>query len=112
MIHISITYNDQQEIQEVELFGHAGYAEYGQDIVCAAVSSQVISVEHSLEQLLHIQPELEVDEQEGGYLRMALPILANDSLKHDAQLLLNHLRYALSTIAEHYPEFVKIHIKK
>ena len=39
--------------------GHAGYAEEGQDIICAAVSALVINTVNSLEQLTgdHIQAE-------------------------------------------------------
>ena len=48
MITIKITRNSQKLIKQVEMSGHAGYADPGYDIVCSAVSSQIISVENSI----------------------------------------------------------------
>lgn len=107
MIEINI-FKEDQAVRQIVMTGHAGYAEYGEDIVCAAVSSQVISVENSLEALLNIQSQVEVDEENGGYLNLRFPNIQDESLNQQAQLLLQHLEFALSTISEQYPEFVKI----
>ena len=45
--------------------GHAGYAEEGQDIVCAAVSALIITTVNSLEKFTEDQLEAEADE---GYV--------------------------------------------
>ena len=45
--------------------GHAGYAEEGQDIVCAAVSALIITTVNSLEEFTEEQIEAEADE---GYV--------------------------------------------
>ena len=45
--------------------GHAGYAEEGQDIVCAAVSALIITTVNSLEKFTEEQLEAEADE---GYV--------------------------------------------
>ena len=42
--------------------GHAGYAEEGQDIVCAAVSALIITTVNSLEEFTEEQIEAEADE--------------------------------------------------
>ena len=42
MIKVSVTKKNQQ-IQEVSIQGHAMYDDFGKDIVCAAVSSCVIT---------------------------------------------------------------------
>lgn len=107
MIEIHI-YKEDQDVRQIVMTGHAEYAEYGQDIVCAAVSSQVISVENSLEALLNIHSQVEVDEEQGGYLNLRFPIIQEALLNQKAQLLLTHLEFALTTIAEQYPKFVKI----
>lgn len=108
MIRIDI-FHESGAIRGMEITGHADYAEYGQDIVCAAVSSQVTSVENSLERLLGIQCDLEVNEKDGGYLKMMLPDISDTRLHQDAQLLLRHLAYAYAVLEENYPEY--IHIK-
>ncbi len=45
--------------------GHAGYAEEGQDIVCAAVSALIINTVNSLENLQMIRFEVQEDD---GYV--------------------------------------------
>lgn len=42
MIKVKVDYNNNY-IKEVKITGHAGYDEYGKDIVCASVSSIVIT---------------------------------------------------------------------
>ena len=45
--------------------GHAEYAEYGKDIVCAALSALVINTLNSLEQLCNLPIHPETDEKSG-----------------------------------------------
>lgn len=108
MINIKLTLDSHKDISEIEMTGHAGYADSGYDIVCAAVSSQVISVENSIEQLLQVHVNAQVNEVEGGYLKMVIPTIHNKQKKHDVHLLLQHLMFALEVLAENYPEFIKI----
>lgn len=108
MIKITVYKDAEDAIQQLKMIGHAEFADAGYDIVCAAVSSQVISVENSLQQLLNIAVETIVDEVEGGYLQLKMPIITQKQLKSDSQLLLNHLVFALQVLAENYPEFIKI----
>ena len=48
MIKIKIK-KDSEKIKEVEIKGHALYDNYGKDIVCAAVSSIVITTVNAIE---------------------------------------------------------------
>lgn len=107
MIRITI-YSREDDIEEINLTGHAGFADHGFDIVCAAVSSQVISIENSLQHLLGIEVKTEVNEIEGGFLHLTLPEQLPKDVKQDAQLLLRHLDFALEVLAENYPEFIQI----
>lgn len=108
MIHIQVFRDNLSQIQSVEVSGHAGYAEPGEDIVCAAVSAQVISIENSLTRLLNLDMTTEVDEEAGGYLKLTLPKITSKQITHDAQLLLKHLEFALEVLSENYPEYVQI----
>lgn len=107
MIKVEFTRN-KDAFSSVLLTGHAEYAEYGSDIVCAAVSSQVISVENSLQSLLKVKVNTKVNESEGGYLKVTLPSLEDPVQQAQAQLLMQHLHLALSIIAEQYPDFVSV----
>ncbi|MBG9979675.1 ribosomal-processing cysteine protease Prp [Facklamia sp. DSM 111018] len=108
MIRIKVEIADKDIVQAIEVTGHADYAEHGQDIVCAAVSSQVISIENSLYQLLHIPVKTKVNESQGGYLKIELPEIESKQVSHDAQLLMKHLIFALEVTAEAYPEYIQI----
>ena len=48
MICITVTESDGEYIS-VESDGHAGYAEEGQDIICAAVSALIVNTVNSVE---------------------------------------------------------------
>lgn len=112
MIKIKGQVDTKGAIRQLELSGHSGAGEYGEDIVCAAVSSQVISVENSLERLVGLPYDVQVDEVAGGYLKLTVPACANKQQEHDAQVLLRHLVYALEVLADNYPEFIHLKINQ
>ena len=90
--------------------GHSGYAEAGSDIVCAGVSALSISCVNSLESLLGVAVDPEVEE-ETGLLAFDLPPLSGET-ESGAQLLLGSLGQGLSDLQEAYPEYVKFEIKE
>lgn len=110
MINIEFYRDNDNHLISVKATGHANYSEYGSDIVCAAVSSQMISVENSLVQLLGIDVKTVVDDVEGGYLTFEIPSLSNKTVEHDAQVLMKHLFFAMEVLAENYPEYIKLRI--
>lgn len=112
MIKIRFTLRDNQQIKRVLITGHAAYADHGEDIVCAAVSSQAISVENSLDQILQIPMDVEVNERQGGYLSLTLPEIDQPAKMEQAQLLLQHLNLAFEVLAENYPEYIQIDYDK
>ena len=90
--------------------GHSGYAEHGQDIVCAAASVLEINCVNSLESLLGVRVSAEVEE-ETGLLSFDLPALEGETEK-GAQLLMGALGQGFSDLQEAYPGFVKFEIKE
>lgn len=106
---IQIEFESEKEtIKSVTVSGHANYSEYGEDIVCAAVSSQIISVENSLQLLLDHQLETEVDELQGGFVKITMPDELTRSQAHDSQVLLKHLYLAYQVLADNYPEYIQL----
>ena len=112
MIQIEFLVDSIDGIQAVEVKGHAEYSEYGEDIVCAAVSSQIISIENSLQMLLDHQVVTDANEREGGYVKITLPTIENAHQQNDAQVLLRHLFLAYEVLAENYPEYIQLKTKK
>ena len=44
------------------VYGHSGYAEAGEDIVCAAISSAVYMVINTITDIMHIDADVEVED--------------------------------------------------
>ena len=81
--------------------GHAGWAEEGRDIVCAAVSSLTCTCVNALESVCGLNPEVRVSK---GSMWVRLP----GDPGHDAQVVLGVLRQGLTDLREQYPDFIAI----
>ena len=75
--------------------GHAGYAEAGQDIVCAAVSALIITTVNSLEKFT--DDEFDVQENDGF-----VSIHFRNRLSERGMLLMDSLLFGLTEIAGSY----------
>ena len=75
--------------------GHAGYAEAGQDIVCAAVSALIINTVNSLEKFT--DDKFDVQEKDGF-----VSIHFRNNLSERAILLMDSLLLGLTEIAGSY----------
>lgn len=78
--------------------GHAGYAGYGEDIVCASISILVINTVNSLEQITGEQMHVESDE-DTGTIRCKF---VNQPLKDTSRALMDSLVLGLSQIEKQY----------
>jgi uncharacterized protein YsxB (DUF464 family) len=91
-------------IRRFAVRGHAGYAEAGSDIVCAAVSALVTNAVNSCEHLLRVVPECEDD---GHVLRCSIPLEPEPA---GVDLLFRSMVFGLQQIAKEYPEYVKVRV--
>ncbi len=102
MIKVTFFYNDDFKIKGFELKGHAGYGEFGYDIVCSAVTSNSIAVINSLDSLQKVSFQ-DLKASDGHILCR----IKEEDLER-SQLLLEHLRLALEEISREYPKNIKI----
>ena len=98
MINISIYQNEQDEYTGFRMIGHAGYAERGQDIVCAAVSVLVINTINSIESMTEDRFEDCIREENGEVDFRIISSPVSDS----AELLLRSLVLGLKGIRSEY----------
>jgi hypothetical protein len=70
MITINLQRDEEGTIRHFSATGHAGYAEQGPDIVCAAITALAASAIGSLQELADIDP---VRQLEDGLIRFSLP---------------------------------------
>ena len=95
MIKINIKGN----IDEITVKGHANYDEYGKDIVCASVSSIVIT---SINAIIRIDKDsIDYNELNGVYIKV---------LKHTDVIdkLVINLVELLNDLEKQYPKYIEI----
>ena len=97
MIQVTVFENQAKEYTAFQCMGHAGYADAGEDIVCAAVSALVINTINSVEQLVSDEFDL-VTEQESGRIDFSL----RDGYSRESLLLIQSLVLGLQGIQKNY----------
>ena len=94
-------------IQRLTVSGHAGFAQSGRDIVCAAVSVLMTTGINALESVAGVQPNIWQDEQ-AAVMGMELPRNLEEKTMHDAQVVLKTVLQGFRDIQEGYPKHLKI----
>ena len=80
--------------------GHSGFAENGEDIVCASISSVSFMVANTITEILKVNAKIDVNDG-----RMKL--IVNKEQRHITKDILLGLKLHLEGLAEQYPEFLK-----
>jgi hypothetical protein len=97
MTTITIFQNRNQDFLGFTCLGHAGYADAGEDIVCAGISALVINTINSLNLYTSEQFESESDEDSGE-----ISVRFSKPAGHDADLLMKSLVLGLQGIQDTY----------
>lgn len=98
---ITVTFHKTRtgEYKDFVCSGHAGFDEYGKDIVCASVSVLVINTINSLEELAREKIVVDSDEKNGRiYCQFEAP------LQEKSKVLVDSLVLGISQIAGQYGE--------
>ena len=89
------------------LEGHAGYDDYGFDIVCSGVSALAISAANGLSEFTNA--ELNVEQNEGYLSCEILNLDALDEINRScASGIINTMVLGIESIASQYPETITI----
>ena len=97
MITITFYRDKDRNYKRFSCEGHAGYAEYGHDIVCAGVSALVINCINSIENFCDVRFKVDADD-EGGNIKFML----NAPADGDSELLINSMILGLKGIQNDY----------
>ena len=100
MIRLTL-HESNGQLTGFQCVGHAGYAEEGQDIVCAAVSILTTTCANALESVAGVLPKVQALP---GSMTLSLPRDAG----HDAQVILLAMRQGLRDLAEEYPRYFQL----
>jgi Predicted ribosomal protein len=102
----AIIYRREEKIYGFQISGHAGYAQEGEDIVCAAVSVLALNTTNAIEAFTQEPLQAEADMEDNGFLKVMIPL--EGAADHDAQLLLRTLELGLSGIENEYKQYLTL----
>lgn len=91
----------QDRVQAVEISGHADYAEHGQDLICAGVSSIGTGTLNALEELAEGECSLKMN---SGFISIHVLNRHNETV----QLILRVMLIQFQTMAETYKKYIQI----
>ena len=97
MTTITIYKSENGSYQRFTCKGHAGYADYGKDIVCASVSCLVINTINSLDELVHEDMEITTNEGKG-----LIDCRFKDEISSQGRLLMDSMILGLQGIVSDY----------
>ena len=87
--------------------GHSGYAEAGEDIVCAAVTSAVRLTEATINDVFGLAASVKVRDKSGS-ISLRLPGGLSDRDEHAVQGLLSGLMLYFSELHDEYPDNIEV----
>lgn len=89
--------------------GHTGYAESGEDIVCAAISAIIQTAAMGLTEVAGIKARVDRNDED-GYFGITLPSLGEDK-RRDADLIIETALRGIADIEKSYPDFINLEVK-
>ena len=98
------------ELRSAEITGHAESGEYGYDVVCASVSTLAINFVNSVEKFAGYEPDLELNEEEGGFLRVTIPNEIPPHQREMTQLFFESFFLGMANLSENSSEFVQTRV--
>ena len=98
-------YTDADRITGFSVSGHSGYAEAGQDIVCAAVSAVVAMTEATINDVCGAKAKVRVKEQDA---RITLTLPASCDEEESVQAVLAGMLITLCNLREQYPDYIEV----
>ncbi|MBC3803239.1 ribosomal-processing cysteine protease Prp [Acetobacterium fimetarium] len=104
MISVKIS-KKNNETHEIIVSGHAGFADQGEDIVCAAVSVLTISILNGLTEIVGRKDLNEMVEE--GYVRFTIPEISDEKMKMKTDTLISTLLLGIRGITEAYGDYIQ-----
>ena len=96
---------EEGRIAGFSVSGHSGYAEAGQDIVCAAVSAVVGMAEATINDVCGAKAKVRVKEEDA---RVTLTLPASCDEEESVQAVLAGLLLYLCNLRDEYPDYIEV----
>ena len=98
-------FRQNERITGFSVCGHSGYAEAGQDIVCAAISAAVSLAECTINDVCGGKAKVRVKEDDA---RITLTLPATCEEEESIQAVLAGLMVYLCTLRDEYPDYIEV----
>lgn len=112
---IAKIYKDQDSyIRRYSISGHSNYAEYGKDIVCAAISVLAQTALLSLVEVCGLdEKEIKYSiDEETGFLDVILPDSIEEPRLESTQIVLKTLVLGIESIIRNYPGYINLKYRR
>ena len=97
---------EEDRITGFSVSGHSGYAEAGQDIVCAAVSAVVTMAEATINDVCGAKAKVRVKERENARITLTLPASCDE--EESVQAVLAGMMLTLCSMRDDYPDNIEV----
>ena len=99
-------FTQDDRITGFSVSGHSGYAEAGQDIVCAAISAVVTMAEATINDVCGAKAKVRVKEQENARITLTLPASCDE--EESVQAVLAGMMLTLCSMRDDYPDNIEV----
>ena len=98
-------FTEGDRITGFSISGHSGYAEAGQDIVCAAISAVVTMAEATINDVCGAKAKVRVKDEQAR-ITLTLPVSCDE--EETVQAVLAGMMITLAGIRDDYPDYIEV----
>ena len=96
---------EEGRITGFSVSGHSGYAEAGQDIVCAAISAVVTMAEATINDVCGAKAKVRVKDEQAR-ITLTLPVSCDE--EETVQAVLAGMMITLAGMRDDYPDYIEV----
>ena len=98
-------FTEEDRITGFSISGHSGYAEAGQDIVCAAITAIVTMAEATINDVCGAKAKVRVKEEDA---RITLTLPTSCDEEESVQAVLAGMLVTLCSLRDDYPDYIEV----
>ena len=98
-------FTENDRITGFSVSGHSGYAEAGQDIVCAAISAVVTMAEATINDVCGAKAKVRVKDEQAR-ITLTLPVSCDE--EETVQAVLAGMMITLAGMRDDYPDYIEV----
>ena len=100
-------FSEGDRLTGFEVQGHSGYAQDGEDIVCAAITSAIRLVESTINDVLGLAAAVKVREED-AFISLRLPGSLGQTAESTCQALLTGMMVYFTELHDEFPDNIEV----